>query len=189
MKLGSLRIWLLSGKLVSNMIRVIDYMSEDYRLKHNIKSIVIVAERMLHITVETNMTDTERAEILKRKIEQMLQIAKPTDGYVRVRLTITLIDSLSRKKFDDVKFLYVHVREVKEKYEKYNQERVNDNLIKDLFSDIVEKNSSDISIQDAMELIGISKEESEQYVNKEGNYEYPDLIGKWASLFSKGNNV
>lgn len=144
-------------------------------------------KRNLKINVETNMTDFDRIRLLRDKIE-LLMLPASINECVQISLIIQIIDSISGKKYEKYGMLYAYVKNVKEKYEKYNNDRNTNYLIKQLLGDSIKEVASFISISDAMEMLGIEKEESSKYLNEEGEYKYPDLIGKWASIF-RGDKV
>lgn len=168
------------------MYRVVEYISDIGLYQSKNGNVGEISSRLTRIVIETGMTDTERSYVVDKAVSKVMDASEP-DKVVRLRFAVTIKDSLNRRNYEESATLFVVVRQVKEKYVKYNILRTNQHAVKDILSSIVKQASSEVSIADAMEMIGISKEESAQYLNKEGNYDYPDLIGRWASLFSQEN--
>ena len=165
------------------MITVVEYLPHDSKSRKSV--LRVAASRLTHISVSTGDSDVVRCEAFNSAVNKIMRFAKH-DETVEVRVAVSLKDSISLKVSElQPIMIYATVREVKERYEQFNIMRVNDHMVGELLNKEVRRLASDVSISDAMEMMGIPPEESSKYLNKEGEYEYPDLIGKWGSLFTK----
>lgn len=185
MRRGSLRILLISGKVARKLIQTVYFNTKEIVLA---KPDVIITDdipvRMVHVDVSTAMTDLERSEILYETLFKLVK-EKCENEPVAVRLTVSVEDSLTcRIAAKDTFELYAVKVNEKEMSAYYNARRLNKNIADSIMKPLVSKAASDITMKDAFDILGIAHE----YLNEEGEYDKPDLVRKWGSLFRKSTS-
>ena len=168
------------------MYNIIKYVTKDDKHINEFAPFVKV-RRMTHITVRSDMIDSERSDIFDKAISKVMNIAGVDEVY-HIRVSISVVDAIQCKTVDiEPVEVYCILTGVKEKYEKFNILRTNKHVVDSLVNSKVKDVSSGVTVADAMEMMGLSTEDSSEYLDREGNYDYPDLIGRWSSLFSQEN--
>lgn len=185
MRRGSLRIWLISGRVAYKLVQTVYFNTKEMILaKPNVITTDDITVRMVHVDVSTAMTDLERSEILYEKLFKLVKEKRENEP-VAIRLTISVEDSLTcRIAAKDTFELYAVKVIEKEMSAYYNARRLHKNVADSIMKPLVNRAASDITMKDAFDILGIAHE----YLNEEGEYDKPDLVRKWGSLFRKSTS-
>lgn len=139
------------------------------------------------VSISTGMTDMDRYQATRSSIERCMG-NKPFERVVKFFIVFSVRDTASGRTSRAKATCYAVNKQYKEKAKVYNVDRQSINSVKEILKPIIRKTASEVSMEDALKMMGFDEEDRGQFLNEYGEYKRPDLATKWNHLFSGGES-